>query len=551
MSASSKKKLRKEQNLAAMTEKQLNEQKEAKKLKKYTWTFVIAMILVVLIAIGSVIRVPLTGALDRGSHAVNINSHELTTTDLSYYFVDAINEHYNEAYNTYGSYAQFFLGFIPETPLNEQKYGASEDFETWADYFMDKAIQNAKKIYALYDAAVAAGHKLTEDEQKYLDSAIESVELMAEYYGYSSANSYLRATYSTGANVKTYKAYYTINTIASSYYDAHMETLEYVEDDFRAYEKDKYNDFSSYSYATYTVTVSNYLKGGTKSEDGKTTTYSDAEKEAALKDAKADADALVAGTYADFEAFEKAVKALKINEGKSSVTVSKVEDALFTNITNTDVKDWLGKTEHKAGELTALEVKTTTTNEDKTTTETITSYTVVYYIGVDTNETKLVDVQHVLIKFKNGTTDANGNTTYPAKEKEAAKKAAEDLMAEWKKGAATKESFAELAKTKSEDTGSKANGGLYEDIYPGQMVETFNDWCFDANRKPGDTGIIATDYGYHLMYFVETNDMTFRDYMIQNKLTAEDMEKWHDDLTAKVTSEIVDLSRMEWDYEFG
>ena len=96
-----------------------------------------------------------------------------------------------------------------------------------------------------------------------------------------------------------------------------METLEYEDDDFRAYEKDKYNDFSSYSYATYTVNVASYLKGGTKSEDGKTTTYSAEEKAAALKAAKADADALVAGTYKDFEAFETAVKALEINKNNT------------------------------------------------------------------------------------------------------------------------------------------------------------------------------------------------------------------------------------------
>ena len=145
MSASNKKKLRKEQNAAALTEKQLNEQKEAKKLKTYTWTFVVAMILVIVIAIGSVIRIPITGAVNRGSHAININKHQLSATDLTYYFVDAVNEHYNEAYNAYGSYAQYFLGFKPGTALNEQKYTASEDFETWADYFMDKGIENAKK----------------------------------------------------------------------------------------------------------------------------------------------------------------------------------------------------------------------------------------------------------------------------------------------------------------------------------------------------------------------------------------------------------------------
>ena len=83
------------------------------------------------------------------------------------------------------------------------------------------------------------------------------------------------------------------------------------------------------------------------------------------------------------------------------------------------------------------------------------------------------------------------------------------------------------------------------------MVETFNDWCFDESRKPGDTGIVATEYGYHLIYFVETNDITFRDYMIKNEMITEDMEKWHDGLTEKVTSEIIDLSRMNWEYKFG
>ena len=46
MSASSKKKLRKEQTTAQMTEKQLAEQKEAKKLKLYTTAFVAVVAIV-------------------------------------------------------------------------------------------------------------------------------------------------------------------------------------------------------------------------------------------------------------------------------------------------------------------------------------------------------------------------------------------------------------------------------------------------------------------------------------------------------------------------
>ena len=111
--------------------------------------------------------------------------------------------------------------------------------------------------------------ELTEDEQKTLDAQVESIATMAKYYGYSSANAYLRATYGTGANQKTYAAYYTVNTIASSYYNAHSESLKYTNEDFRAFEKDKMHDYNSYSYGSYTFIVNNFLKGGTKGEDGK------------------------------------------------------------------------------------------------------------------------------------------------------------------------------------------------------------------------------------------------------------------------------------------
>ena len=67
------------------------------------------------------------------------------------------------------------------------------------------------------------------------------------------------------------------------------------------------------------------------------------------------------------------------------------------------------------------------------------------------------------------------------------------------------------------------------------MVESFNDWCFDSSRKPGDTGIVETTYGFHVMYFVGNTDLTYRDYQIQNELRSADVEKWHTDLLESVT----------------
>jgi len=64
----------------------------------------------------------------------------------------------------------------------------------------------------------------------------------------------------------------------------------------------------------------------------------------------------------------------------------------------------------------------------------------------------------------------------------------------------TEEQFADLAMEHTAD-GNGAQGGLYEGVYPGQMVAEFNDWCFDPSRVVGDNGIVQTSYGYHLMYF--------------------------------------------------
>ena len=59
------------------------------------------------------------------------------------------------------------------------------------------------------------------------------------------------------------------------------------------------------------------------------------------------------------------------------------------------------------------------------------------------------------------------------------------------------ESFAALAEEHSEDGRNSetkdlnAPGGLYESIFKGQMVSSFNDWIFEEGRKAGDVGLAS------------------------------------------------------------
>ena len=107
-----------------------------------------------------------------------------------------------------------------------------------------------------------------------------------------------------------------------------------------------------------------------------------------------------------------------------------------------------------------------------------------------------VNVRHILVPFD---LDADGTATDA--ENAEAKDKAQQLLDEYLTDP-TEEHFAALANEHSTDDGSNTKGGLYENVLAGKMVETFNDWCFDASRETADTGIVESQYGYHIMYYV-------------------------------------------------
>lgn len=141
-----------------------------------------------------------------------------------------------------------------------------------------------------------------------------------------------------------------------------------------------------------------------------------------------------------------------------------------------------------------------------------------------TKDTKLVNVRHILV-YPEGADGTNLATQEFSEEAWAAsEKKAQEILDQFLAGDKTEESFAALANEYSEDPGSNTNGGLYENVSEGEMVAAFNDWCFDAARQVGDTGIVKTNYGYHVMYF-SGSQTTWQqharnDYMVENATAA-------------------------------
>ena len=116
--------------------------------------------------------------------------------------------------------------------------------------------------------------------------------------------------------------------------------------------------------------------------------------------------------------------------------------------------------------------------------------------GVEKDDVPMVDVRHILIV----PSEKNDDGTFTDEAWAAAKEQAETLLQQWKDEGGTEDAFAALATANSADTSSASNGGLITGVYPGEMVEDFNSWCFETGRKAGDCDIVKSEYGYHIIY---------------------------------------------------
>jgi parvulin-like peptidyl-prolyl isomerase len=137
----------------------------------------------------------------------------------------------------------------------------------------------------------------------------------------------------------------------------------------------------------------------------------------------------------------------------------------------------------------------------------------------------LMTVRHILVSVARDTATAD--------EIAKAKTDAEGILAEVKDEA----SFIALAKSKSADTGSAAEGGLIAGFAKGQMVPEFEDWAFASGRKAGDTGIVQSDYGFHVMYFVKSTP-SYR-YEIESTLRTDAMTAYMKEQQALDTFKLV------------
>ena len=500
MSASTEKKLRQAAREAGTDKKTLALEKEAKEKAKSRRRWTLGTIaVVILIALVMLVNSPLI----YNSTAYSVGSRNFSAAEVSYHYASQ----YNSFASQYGSYASMF-GLDTSNGVNGlDKQDCPFTDGSWKDYFLDAARNEMLQITALTDYAAANGISLDESEKAPILSAFDGLKETAKAYGYGSADKMLAANYGAGVTQKLVQNAYFESALASKVISEVTEGFTYsheeLEEHYQGYAGAK--DYFDYSYV--------YIAAEQVDPDGE-----DGEQPAAATDetraaAKALADA-IAQSYKEIGTEEETVSQRMIDaaaaNGQSSTDQRRVAGSSLPA-----AKEWMMDSARRAGDIT-VEADGSESG-----------YYVVAFAGRDDNHYKTASVRHILVKA-----EAAEDGTYSEEAKAAAKAKAEQILAEFEAGDRSEESFAALAEQYSEDAGSNTNGGLYENVARGQMVEEFDAFCF-GGHKPGDTGIVygeSSAYaGYHVMYYVGEGEL-YSDTLALNDLRNAAQSAWLEEL---------------------
>lgn len=501
MSASTEKKLRQAAREAGTDKKTLAAQEAAKKKAQSKRRWTIGTILVVLL-IAAILFLN-SGFLYKNTTAVTVGDESYSPAEVNYQYASQ----YYYLINQWGSYASLF-GLDTSTGLSglaSQDCTLSEDGGTWKDYLLDLALGQLEQNQALLDYANANGIVLDDDDIAEVEADLDTLNLYYAAQGYSSVDNFLAANYGNGVNTEIARKIGQDAALVNKAVTTYSDALEYTADELSEYYASYNGEKDYFDLAYYYISAEKVADA-----DG-----NEAATDETIAAAKAKAEEILSA-YNELE--DEDIEA-RLNAAIATVDADKtcVHSTPSTGSSLGAYKEWAMDSARQTGDATVSE----TTSGD--------GFYVVAFIAHNDNNYKLAQVRHILIKAE---ADENGEYTDEAKAE--AKTKAEALLAEWKAGDATEESFATLAEANSEDSGSNTNGGLYDSVRKDQMVDEFDEFCF-AGHKHGDTAIVygeSSSYaGYHIMYYIGEGQLC-KDAIAEDDLRSSDLQNWADELTA-------------------
>ena len=387
--------------------------------------------------------------------------------ELEFYYLNLFYQTYSVAYFYETQYGEgtgkMFTGYDVNLSPEEQTT-KNEDGETitFAEYFYEGAVRAMAASEHSDDLAIASGVKLTEEEKKEIDDAVTTfIE-----------NEFVQQYYNTAVVNEVYKKVLTHIKYTEYYEDMIREKCNDADEINSIYEKDK-TEYDVVSFRWFTIDYDSSAVSEATAFINKVTSVAGYSEETF----KSVVLETVGEGNSNYEAYKE----------DNSTKIEKVDKETLEGNVGKDAADWFFETDtsgryvRKSGDIRYF------IGEDEE------SIYIIYATGTPFRDNDILrSVRHILLKDST---------------KAEAQKVLDEYLAKAGSGV-DEEYFIELVNKYTEDTGSKSNGGLIADMRnDGRYVSAFEDWAFaegefaGQERKPGTTGIVESEYGYHIMFY--------------------------------------------------
>ena len=435
--------------------------------------------------------------MNPASVVATVDGQKISIGMYDYYYASIVS--YYEQYASYGYYS------LDTTKDYSKQYTTDDDGNkiSWQKFFETEALKEVEQITTYYSKALEEGVTLTSAQKKTIDKQISTLKDSASQNDVS-LDQYIKANFGTYCSEDTIRIMLEQYYLSANYKGKFKSETKVTDNDVDKYYNDHKNDYKKIEFY-YIASPYDATDDNSKNESIKT-----AEKIMAKMKDKKSVIALVPEVYSSYidsqvkssmeqdstltekKAREEAVKSYESNvvttvSGSDSPFDDKMNTWLFSDDTKVGSKKYY--IDESAGYIyIVLKTSKASVEEDET-------YT----------------VRHILVAPESGSNSSSSTsekTEYTDEQWAAAKKKADSILAKFNKTDKSEYEFAKLAEQYSTDSASTSSGsndsfgGLYESVTLGQMVPDFEKWSIDDSRKYGDTGIVKSDYGYHIMFFI-------------------------------------------------
>lgn len=407
---------------------------------------------------------------DGNKVVMETENFSVTLAEIDYIFLDTFNSmlynYYASFGESYADYLSYYTGLDITKALKDQTM--LDGSGTFFDYYINVAKEKASDILIFCEYATENGLALDNEDTKYIDDLISTYVSQAKENGCTLAELFTDTMNFITEDV--IRSYSEKNILAGKGFDLLNKDYNFTDEEIDKEFSDNIKKYGYINYLTYSF-----------KEDEKTGVTADGASEYA--------NALSSVSSADefIKYCENYHNEVLYKDAESKPAFAK-KDLENTRVRSTEDVDYLKKLfDAKVGDAFTVE-------EEKDGKKVCN----VYMLTVAPCEMPYnkVDVRHIYLN----------PSSYESNDD--CRKAAEDILALYKQDP-TEENFAALAEKYSEDkytddngeTKLTSEGGLLKAVDYNETAKDFENWIFDSARKAGDTDIVLSTAGYHIIYF--------------------------------------------------